>query len=60
MVQGRCYQSLLGTYSVFLLRPVGRCEGLTQLIKAHCDRAWPIAANAAIHANLQPNEVGLS
>ena len=42
------YQSLLGTYSVFPLRPVGRCEGLIQLKKAHCDSAWPIAANAAI------------
>ena len=60
MVQGRCYQSLLGTYSVFSLRPVGRCEGIIQLQKEHCDSAWPIAANAAIRAYLHPNEVGLS
>ena len=38
----------------------GRCEGLIQLQKAHCDSAWPIAANAAIRAYLHPNEVGLS
>ena len=60
MVQGRRYQSLLGTYLVFPLRPVGRCEGLIQLKKAHCDSAWPIAANAAIRAYLHPNKVGLS
>jgi len=59
MVQGRRYQSLLGTYSVFPLRPVGHCEGLMQLKKAHCDSAWPIAANAAVRAYLHPNEVGL-
>jgi len=60
MVQGRRYQSLLGTYSVFPLRLVGRCESLIQLENAHCDSAWPIAANAAIRACLHPNEVGLS
>jgi len=60
MVQGRRYQNLLGTYSVFPLRPVGFCEGLIQLKKAHCDSAWPIAANAAIRAYLHPNEVRLS
>ena len=58
LVQGRRYQSLLGTYGVFPVRPVGRCEGLIQL--AHGDNAWPIAANAAIRAHLHPNEVGLS
>ena len=42
------------------LRPVERCEGLIQLKMAHCDSAWPIAANAAIRAYLHPNEVGLS
>ena len=35
-------------------------EGLIQLKKAHCDNAWPIAANAAIRAYLNPNEVRLS
>jgi len=60
VVQGRRYQSLLGMYSVLPLRPVGRCEGWIQLKKAHCDSAWPIAANAAICAYLHPNEVGLS
>ena len=58
VVQGRCYQGMLGTCGVFPLRPVGRCEGLIQLKKAHCDNAWPIAANAAIRAYLYPNEVG--
>ena len=58
LVQGRRYQSLLGTYGVFPVRPVGRCEGLIQL--AHGDNAWPIAANAAIRAYLHPNEFGLS
>ena len=33
MVRGRRYQSLLGTYIVFPLRPVGRCEVLIQLKK---------------------------
>ena len=42
MVQDRRYQSLLGTYSVFTLRPVGRCEGLIQLKKAHCNSAWSL------------------
>ena len=37
---------------MFPLRPVGRCEGLFQLKKAHCNNAWPIAANAAICAYL--------
>jgi len=60
MVQGRRYQSLLGTYSVFPLRPVGHCEGLIQLKRAHCYSAWLIAANAAIRAYLHPNEVGLT
>jgi len=60
MVQGRRYQSLLRTYSGFPSRPVGRCECLIQLKKAHCDSAWPIAANAAIRSYLHPNEVGLS
>ena len=59
-VQGRRYQSLLGTCGAFPLRPVGRCEGPTQLKKAHGGNAWPIAANAAIRAHLHPNEVGLS
>jgi len=39
---------------------VGHCEGLIQLKKVHCVRAWPIAANAATRAYLHPNEVGLS
>ena len=60
MVQGRRYQSLVETYSAFPLHPVGRCEGLIQLQKAHCDNTWPIAANTAIRAYLHPNEVGLS
>ena len=60
MVQGRRYQSLLGTYSVFPLHLVGCCDALIQLKKAHCDSAWPIAANAAIHAYLHPIEVELS
>ena len=60
VVQVRRYLSLLGTCSVLPLRPVGRCEGRIQLKKAHCDSAWPIAANAAIRAYLHPNEVGLS
>jgi len=59
-VQGRRYQSLLGTHSVFALRPEGRCEGPMQLKKVHCDSAGPIAANVAILAYLHPNEVGLS
>ena len=59
MVQGRRYPSLLRTYSVFLLRTVGRCEGLIQLKKALFDSVWPIAANAAIRAYLHLNEVGL-
>ena len=60
VVQGRRYQSLLGTYGVFPLRPVGCYEGLILLKKAHYDNAWPIAVNAAIRAYLHPNEVGFS
>jgi len=55
MVQGRRYNSLLGTYSVFPLHPVGRCEGLIQLKNSHCHSAWPTAAKTSLRAYLHPN-----
>jgi len=58
MVQGRRYQSLLGTYSVFPLHPVGCCEGLIQLKKAHCDSAWPMPPTQPFMLICTPTRLG--